>query len=435
MTESAYLIATLSTRGEGIARAGGKVTFIPFTLPGETWSADLIESKKNYGRALPRKMISPANPPAGRVEPRCPYFGSCGGCHLQHIPYTDQLRWKRHWLEETFRRVAHLEVQSADIEPSPTWEYRNKITLRVTKMGTETVLGYHRIYQPNRIIPITDCPIAHPLIRKWIPLVTDALNRTPLEIISPSPASPQGSRVVMQVRESSLTLSVWDVQLLPHAQEQLAEAWLAPPSPIDGVILRNFTGGAPRIWARSGKTTRVNDFATETFLQVNDTVREKLYAHILELPYRRRGSVLDGYCGVGLLTRRLAERFEKTVGVELNGEAVWMARKQVEQGGLSGRTQIQAGSLEAFLSKCRDSFDVWILNPPRAGLSSKVRSALNRRRPPECAIVSCHPAALARDVKALVDAGYTIERVQPFDMFPHTHHLETVIFLRRKWDP
>lgn len=430
MTESTYLISALSTHGEGISRAGGKVTFIPFTLPGETWTAEVIKAKKNYSRALPRKLAAPAKPPAGRIEPRCPYFGSCGGCHLQHMPYADQLQWKRQWLEETFRRVAHLEVTAAATVPSPPWEYRNKVNLHAMRVQGNIALGYHRIYEPHRIIPITDCPIAHPLIRECIPLAAASLNRTPGEIISPSPACPQGSRVVLQVRESSLILTVLDVKILPQIQEQLAETWLGKPSPIDGLILRDTSDEAPRIFGRSGMIER--DFATETFLQVNDTVREEMYAYVLNLPFRGRGSVLDGYCGVGLLTRRLADRFEKVVGVEFDQNAAFLAAKQAEDGGLGHRLQIHAESLEDYLAECRETCDTWVLNPPRAGLSPEALSAVIRHRPPECAIISCHPAALARDVKDLLDAGYAIESLQPFDMFPQTHHVETVVFLRRE---
>ncbi|MFB3787510.1 MAG: 23S rRNA (uracil(1939)-C(5))-methyltransferase RlmD [bacterium] len=432
MTETAYLISTLSTHGEGISRAGGRVTFIPFTLPGETWSAEVIESKKNYSRALPRMMITPANPPAGRNEPPCPYFGSCGGCHLQHMPYEDQLRWKRQWLEETFRRVAHLEVAAAATVPSPPWEYRNKVNLHAKRVQGNIALGYHRIYQPNRLLPITDCPIAHPLIRKCIPLIGEGLNYLPAEIISPSSPHPQGSRVVIQVRESTLILSVVDVKLSPPAQEQLAEVWLGKPTPVDGLILRDSLGGPPRVFTRSGKKEAGGNFTTEVFRQVNDAVREKLYDHIVNLPFRGFGSVLDGYCGTGLLTRRLADRFEKVVGVEFDQNAAFLAAKQAEDGGLGHRLQIHAEPLEDYLAKCRETFDTWVLNPPRAGLSPEALSAVIRHRPPECAIISCHPAALARDVKALVNAGYAIDSLQPFDMFPQTHHLETVVFLRRE---
>ncbi len=432
MTESTYLISALSTQGEGISRAGGKVIFIPFVLPGETWAAGIIESKKNYSRALPREMLSPGDPPAGRIEPRCPYFGSCGGCHLQHMPYEDQLRWKRQWLEETFRRVAHLEVTAAAAIPSPPWEYRNKVTLRVTRIEGKIALGYHRIYEPDRLQPITDCPIAHPLIRKGIPLIVEGLNSLPAEIISPSSAHPHGSRVVIQVRESTLIVAVVDVKLSPPAQEKLAEVWLGKPSPVDGLILRDSAGGPPRVFARSGEKEDGGFFTTEAFRQVNDAVREKMYDHIVNLPFRGHGSVLDGYCGTGLLTRRLADRFKNVVGVEYDEDTVFLAEKQVEAGGLSRRVRIHCRTLEKFLKKSRESFDAWVLNPPRAGLSPEARSAVIRHRPPDCAIISCHPAALARDVKTLVDAGYMLAGLQPFDMFPQTHHLEAVAFLMRE---
>ena len=203
-----FSIEALSTQGEGIARCEGKVCFLPFTLPGETWTGRIIEQKKNYNRALPLQCLSDstATPPERR-EPLCAHFGQCGGCHLQHVRYDVQLNLKRQWLQETFRRIAHLEIEPHPLVPSVEWEYRNKITLPILSTEGEIVFAYHQIHDPSRFVPIHDCPIAHAAIRKVLLLFLQELRTSSPELKEYSAKRDQGSRVQFQWRESGLEAS------------------------------------------------------------------------------------------------------------------------------------------------------------------------------------------------------------------------------------
>lgn len=425
-------ITTLSTQGEGIARVEGKAIFVPFTLPGETWKARLIEQKKNYSRALPLESIERSEDAPARIDPPCPHFGSCGGCHLQHIPYEDQLEWKRRWLQETFRRIGHLEISPNPTVASPPWEYRNKLTLALRHQGGKFVLAFHHIHQPNRLVAVDDCPIAHPSIRRVLPIVREAVNASRPRIVETSRNQPVGSRIQFRVVSDRVEIVFFDTFFTPTAVEQVTDRIFQGGVPIAEIILEETTDRDSKLVSYTDDDDNESTVSSDSFYQVNDTVRERLYQYVLDLPFRETGSALDGYCGVGVLTSRLAERFEQVTGVELHESAAADAIRHVEAAGVSHRIHIAQQSLERYLEQSKNVFDCYILNPPRAGLSEEVRTTIQRKSPADIAIISCHPAALARDVKILADAGYRIESVQPFDMFPQTYHVECVVLIERK---
>lgn len=419
-------ISTLSTQGEGIARVEGKATFVPFTLPGETWSVDLVDRKKNFDRALPIELIQSTADTPPRNTPSCPHFGVCGGCQLQHMLYEDQLDWKRCWLRETFRRVGHLEVDPQNTVSSPEWEYRNKLTLSLQEEEGGYILAFHHIYQPNKPVSVRDCPVAHPLIRLAIPKVLQALDR-----FKPKLGKHRDiykSRVQFRVLDSQLNLVFEDVHFRRKDEIRFVDAISLSNLP----LLEIDFGDACEAISNEGSADDIEDssVSSNSFFQINDSVREKLYNYILDLPYPAKNSVLEGYCGVGWLTCSLAQRFERVTGVELNRSAASDAQRLVQYEGLSDRVHIHNQPLERFLRDSKERYDCLILNPPRAGLSNEVRLSLVHLSPPEIVIVSCHPAALARDVHALTEQGYRILSLQPFDMFPQTYHLETVVRLR-----
>ncbi len=427
-------VSTLSTRGEGIARVDGKAVFVPFTLPGETWEVEIIERKKNFERGLPLELIERSDDAPQRITPTCPYYAKCGGCHLQHIAYEDQRSLKREWLKETFRRVAHLEVEPDDVESSPPWQYRNKIVLPLRTMRGKIVFAFHHVYQPNKPVMVEDCSIAHPVIRQAMPLIQQALNDVRPSIKTANRKRPQASRVQFQVVNDRLSVRFFDVLFSPESANNILKLASMNDELFDEIILRGESKKEIRQNAaqRDSVAPEEIDIAADSFFQVNDVVRQKLYQHVIDLPYQSMETVLDGYCGVGFLTMSLSSCFKHATGVELNKASAKEAKRLVELEDLSERIKIVNDSIEKFLQyNSEKSFDCVVLNPPRAGLSNEVREEIIKKSAPEMVIVSCHPAALARDVKSLVDSGYQIQSIVPFDMFPQTYHLETVIHLKK----
>ncbi len=418
----------LSTRGEGIARIDGKAVFVPFTLPGETWEAELVEQKKKYDRALPVRLLSEPEEDSIRVEPACPYYGSCGGCQIQHIDYSRQLMLKRDWLSETFRRIAHLDIDPKPTVESPPWEYRNKLTVPLHVRDGVIAYGFHHVYRPDQLVAIDDCHIADPRIRGVMPGVLKALNESKPEIHPPSAKKTPASKIVFRVIDKKVFVQFSGLRFTPPQLEILLGSLENNESQLDEFIVSD-TRNQPTHF-KLDDSEKASSFHPNAFLQINDTIREKIYDAVLTLPYQKHEKVLDGYCGVGRLTQRLTERFQSVVGIESGRASSEEALEAVKLAGLEERVRIYREKLESYLARCEERFDAVILNPPRSGLSPKARQQIVQHHPEEIAIVSCHPAALARDVKTLVDAGYRIQFVQPFDMFPQTYHLEALIYLR-----
>jgi 23S rRNA (uracil1939-C5)-methyltransferase len=429
MTEKTVTITALSTQGEGIGKVDGKVVFVPFTLPHEEWSVEITDVKKQYDRALPKARLSVSSPqPISREEPVCPSFGLCGGCQLQHIPYAEQLRIKREWLEETFQRLAHLAIRVNPVIASSPWQYRNKVTIPVMQENARYTLAYHKVNQPGELIPIQDCPIAHPLIREFLPRLLKVLNAVKPILHAYGPNQP-GAQAQIRVIGERCYLSLLGMEIPRKKVESLIDKLFEPGSSLDEVILTEEKSfDTITITRDKEEPSNINP---GSFLQVNDKMREFLYNYILDLPFERTESILDGYCGVGIITLGLLERFDTAVGVEVDESSAHDAQQQVEINHLGDRVQIHNQTIEQFLRTNQRTFDTLLLNPPRAGMSPAAREKILSTHPAEVVMVSCHPAAMVRDMRIFLEEGFEIQSVQPFDMFPQTYHLETVLHLKK----
>ncbi|MBI1388222.1 MAG: TRAM domain-containing protein [bacterium] len=426
MGEVNLLIDAISTQAEGIGRVEGKAVFVPFTLPGESWRVRVIERKKNYERALPVEPQEPFLTHPARVEPQCPYYGVCGGCHLQHVSYEQQLIFKRLWLIETFRRIGRIDVDCGAVAPAAAWEYRNKITLPLRRPEGRAVFAYHHIHLPNKLVGVDDCPIAHAKIRAALPLCAEALDDCQAEFTPPRETGDRGAHAVFRVCGGSLYASFYSIAIPDVLRNEFVSRLFSDSSPID-FIQFPADGGSMKSYARGARLETAPP--DDAFLQVNDEVRDALYDHVAGLPYQKTESLLDGYAGVGVLSRRLTGRFSKVVGVEADRSTSDMARREAERSGAAVETR--AMTMERFFSETRDRFDAMVMNPPRAGLSQPVRDALKRNGAADLVMISCHPAAMARDAVELMGADYRLVSLQPFDMFPQTYHLEAAAHLQR----
>ncbi|RJP23785.1 MAG: class I SAM-dependent RNA methyltransferase [Candidatus Omnitrophota bacterium] len=425
-TLHSFTITALTTQGEGIARHEGKAVFIPYTLPGEEWEAQIIETHKNFNRAFPIRLVScTENPSSKRIEPRCPHYGRCGGCQLQHVAYDDQLELKRSWLQETFKRIAHLDVDVRPLIYADAWEYRNKMTIPLIEIDGKVRYAFHHAYSPADFVAIKDCLIARREIRDLLSPVCDALHRISLGLMLHSVKNAHGSGISFRIANERKTVQLYNMKISPANRRLLKEILLG--TVLDALIFPDF--GESKETNHSSASTRSE---SDIFLQVNDSVCALLYDYVENLPFLGNESLLDGYCGVGLLTRKLARRFERVHGVESNRLSAQNAEIGVQNNELGEKVTIYQQTMEHYLRDRKEIYQTVILNPPRSGLSKQVRSRIPSLKANDIVMISCHPAALARDAAAFVDEGYQIESLQPFDMFPQTHHLETVIHLRKK---
>lgn len=373
-------IVELAAGGDGLGFLDGRACFVPLAAPGDRAAARVVAVKDGYVRAELESILVPG---PGRVEASCPAYGVCGGCSLMHLAYGHQLEAKRRIVAEAFRRVGgyagDLEIEAAASAPR---SYRNRAQLHVAEGGG---LGY-AARSSGRIIPVGSCPILVP----------------PLERLVACPGPELGAARRFNA------FSPW----LPADQAAAAPAGYGDVAP----VYVEGRDAEARAWV-AGKEFRFN---VGGFFQSNLGLLPELVRDACEGVGGDRAA--DLYAGVGLFGAFLAERFERVVCVEQDARALSFASRNV-----GPRADFFAGGMEAWAAgpQARRAYDYALVDPPRSGLAPSVRRWLGENRPPVIGYVSCDPVALARDAKALFQAGYGLERLKIYDFYPQTAHVES----------
>ena len=408
--------------GAFLARAEGKAVFVPLTLPGEQARVRITQSKRGYNTADPDEIIRAA---PERIPPACPHFGACGGCHYQHANYESQLVFKQTILRETLERGGVQAPDEISVLAAEPWHYRNRIRLAFDAEGNP---GY-RARRSNNVVPISECPIAAPL------LIESALTFAQLaRQIAPS-LRPTEIALFCNADETALLIIIFIESAKKIHFEELAEALHERISALRGVELaiEGRAGQQPRTvaqWSATSLDYRAAglDYRVDhgAFFQVNRWLVDDLAENVIA---GHGGALaLDLFAGVGLFARQLTQSFERVVAVEFSPSAT-----QALAANLKGTTGIpvRASTLD-FLRRNSKSArpDLIILDPPRIGLGAETCALLAEIAAPALTCVSCDPATLARDLRALIASGYSIHSITLADLFPQTFHLETVVQLR-----
>jgi tRNA/tmRNA/rRNA uracil-C5-methylase (TrmA/RlmC/RlmD family) len=368
--------------GSGVGRTEGFVVFVPFTAPEDVVEIEIIQRKKKFARGRLLKII--ASSPQ-RTVPLCRYYGRCGGCSYQHIDYAHQLKIKQKQVEEAFLRIGGIsrpEV-SAIIASPAIYAYRGKAQLHAAKTVEGFQLGFMDI-SGGKIVGIERCEIMDETINKQI----------------------------QQLRTKG-DISFYDDDLT---------FWSGSPDNSHEAIVRVVKG-------REFLVPRTGFFQANLYLTARmvDTVCSLVAA-------KKRGTILDACCGSGLFSIFLAPYADRMIGVEINENSVRYARLNAKRLGAQN-TEFICGNIEDVLHDMagrRDAVDLIILDPPRTGLSKATLAALSGLNPQDIIYISCNPATQARDVKLLSGHGYSLQSLQPLDMFPQTDHIETVGLLGQK---
>ncbi|MGB6727159.1 MAG: 23S rRNA (uracil(1939)-C(5))-methyltransferase RlmD [Terracidiphilus sp.] len=409
--------------GAFLARDEGKAVFVPLTLPGEQARVRIVEDKRSHAVAEAEEIVAPS---PDRIMAACPHFGVCGGCNYQHATYEAQLGLKQAILRETLERAGVGAPERIDLLYGEPWGYRNRIRLALDANGYP---GY-RGRRSHDIVPIAECLIAAPLLVRAALAVGEIMRK-----LAP------GARV----NEVSLFCDRDETRLLAGffssgaarfslekvcgglaAQiPQLASAELSAGGH-DGKPGRTVArwGAESLIYNAAGFGYRVDPGA---FFQVNRWLVDEFVDRVTE---GQTGSLAwDLFAGVGLFARRLAGRFGRVVAVESSPAST---SALIEN--LSGTTAsaVKSTTLD-FLRRAQKAQrpDLIVLDPPRAGLDAESGKLLAKVAAPLVVYVSCDPATLARDLRALVASGYAIESLTLADLFPQTFHLESIVRLRR----
>jgi 23S rRNA (uracil1939-C5)-methyltransferase len=409
--------------GNFLARHDGKAIFVPLALPGEHVRIRITENKSGYSTAELVEIMTPATE---RIAPRCPHFGLCGGCNYQHTDYATQLAFKQAILRETLERAgASAPAEIATLAADP-WAYRNRIRVAFDAAGNP---GY-RSRRSHSIIPIRECPIAAPLLVSAAKAAAETLSRVPANL------RPHEVLLFCDPTESALLATFFTAESTQLRLDTIAQAFHDRNPALKGAELA--TGGRPghppRTLAQWGATSLTYpaagfDYRVDhgAFFQINRWLIDAFIANVVQ---GRSGTLAwDLFAGVGLFARQLALHFDKVVAVESATASISALAANLE--GTSGEA-VPTSTLE-FLRRCRTGPrpDFIVVDPPRTGLGAEISGILVEIAAPHLVYVSCDPATLARDLRALLAGGYILSSITLADLFPQTFHLETVVHLHR----
>ncbi len=416
-------VASVAIGGDGVAREpDGRVVFVPGAAPGDRIVARVASDHGSYLRARCEEILAPG---PGRVPPACPYYGTCGGCRLQHLSPAAQLEAKRVAVQDALRRIGKLEVEVPSVwEAGPRVGYRNRISLVLRREpGGGVRAGYHAADDPERLVDVADCPLAEPAVgHAW-----RALRRGWGEAARHLPG---GGDLRLTVRASATGETALVVEGgapgSPGRPRQIADA-------VPGLVCLAWrpSGEGGRILAgEPGFPERWQGFelllGPETFVQVNRRVSEALERSVDEQVGEVRGlRVVDLYAGVATRALRWSLRGADAAACEVDEGAVGAGREAAVR--YDAAIDLRAARVEEEIQRLLPA-DLVVVNPPRQGLSKRVARALGRGGADRLVYVSCDPATLARDLGRIRDA-WRLRRVEAFDAFPQTAHVETVAYL------
>jgi 23S rRNA (uracil1939-C5)-methyltransferase len=409
--------------GSFLARDEGKAVFVPLTLPGEKALVRIVDEKRGYSTAEVERIVDAVTE---RVTPDCRYFGACGGCHYQHTDYETQLKLKQEILRETMGRAGVQAPQGIAVLAGKAWEYRNRIRLAFDVRGNA---GY-RGRGSHAVVPIEECPIAAPLLVRAAKATARALRD-----FAPN-LRPSELTLFCNAEETELLASVFVASHEKGRFDDLARGLSEGIPALCGVelVTEGRPGRASRELAQWGKTAltyRAGGFDYRVghgaFFQVNRWLVDELLERVTGA---HRGRLAwDLFAGVGLFARRLAASFERVVAVESAHTATISLAENLKD---TTGTGVTAATLDFLRRRNReDQPELIVVDPPRTGLGADTTALLAATRAQSLVYVSCDPATLARDLRALIGSGYEVESMTLADLFPQTFHLETVVHLRR----
>jgi 23S rRNA (uracil1939-C5)-methyltransferase len=412
--------------GDGLGHHDGHTVFVPFVLPGETVSVDPLERKKKFirGRVAHITQASP-----DRVAPRCPHFGTCGGCNYQHMPYELQVRAKTDILRETLSRLGRI-AWDGPIVPhaSPPFEYRNRAQWKIAQSPADGAqIGYYEAGS-QKLCAARECPILSPLLSEALLTLSRLLATGRLS------SDLQEVEAFADADDQKLLLNLAFAKLA-GAHEPIAKMLRAEIPQIETILFQDRQADRFELAGPGHISYRVGDHNYRvghlSFFQVNRFLLPELVRTVIGEAKGRLA--IDLFAGVGLFTLPLAHRFERVIGVESNEAAARDLAANLQESGASSPAFRQTDA-ESFLARWSEAPDLVVLDPPRAGVSAPALSRLAKLAPAAISYLSCDPATLARDLAVLVGSAekpgrYLISEVHLVDIFPQTYHMEVLVRL------
>ena len=422
------IIEKLGMNGEGVARFNGKTIFISGALPGE--EIDILSTKdfKTYEIATNYKI---KNQSQNRVTPPCPYFGVCGGCDLQHLNYSESLKFKQNLVKETLQKIAKINAEVKCTVPSEkVFNYRNKASFPIKYFDNEYKIGYYE-KQSHKLTLVNKCEICTEEINRAKLIVENWL----FDIKTPNLFKHLVIRFAGNTLQVVLVTYSFNIPNLKSLTESLEKEfktslYLNLNKTEYGEILspnfKHISGEKTLNLCEMGINYQIHPYS---FLQVNNYIKEQIYNYVLSNILENE-NVIDAYAGAGLLTALISKKAKSVVGIEINKPACESAEKLFIENDITN-AKIINGKTEDILPTITQNTETIVLDPAKRGCDNKALKAICQSKAEKVIYISCSPQSLARDLIELTKA-FSISSVQPFDMFPQTSNVETVVILKRK---
>ena len=431
----------LSHEGLGIVRENGKPYFVPFLLPGEKAKLEVTKENSKFGYA---KVINRLNDSERRIYPSCKYFGVCGGCDLCHMDYAQELDFKLKMVNETFKKIGHLNFEVKKITGSDEVKmYRNKVQIPFRNEDGKIKCGFYK-KKSHEICEVRSCEIQTDLTTQIAIFVKNVCGD--LGITAYNEKNNNGEIRHLLIRKN--TKEEYLVCIIVNEYKEnhiklLTERLVSKFNQIKSVVVNinkkdnNVILGEESILV-FGDGYLVEDIlglkfkvSHKAFFQINHGQTEKLYAKAIEFSgVTENDVILDSYCGVGTICLIASKKAKKAYGIEVIEEAIEDAKENARMNNISNAS-FYVGKTEEYISKINDKIDILFVDPPRKGLDQKVIDFLLETKINKVVYISCDVATMARDL-SLLQSNYKIEKAEAFDLFPRTAHVECVCVLERK---
>ena len=377
-------IEKIVTGGYGLGFAENLTVFVPLVAPKDKLKVKIHQLK---GKTAFAEIVRIIEPSPERIAPPCIYFGSCGGCDFQQLNYESQLAAKVGIIRECLVRIGKINYENEiKIIGSPKpFGYRARAQWHVNTRRKK--IGYFQ-RKSHDVIDVVECPIITPELQE----------------------------VLTELRESIVWESFWSESVEIEAASSAENVSVYSAEIVEPTEELSFESGGNRYF-----------YDATTFFQGNSFLIERLIE--TAIGGASGASAIDLYCGVGLFTLPLAEKFSKVFGVEGWGKAVEFAVKNVENARAENIQIFGENVNEWLMNNQPENIDFILLDPPRSGTDKEIIENILKIKPRQISYVSCEPSTLARDLKILCDNDYKIESITALDLFPQTHHVETIVRL------
>ena len=428
---------------QGIGNIGGFKVFVDGILPGEIAKVKIKQLKKNYAVG---EVVDLLKRSEERIEPQCPIYNECGGCQLQHLLYSAQLKWKKQQVVDALKRIGKLDLKRIKIFDTigmnDPWHYRNKMQLPVDKIRSSIHIGCYA-KGTHDVIDVNDCLIQRELNNEILKAARNAISKFNVPIYDEdkrrgilrhvmSRVGVNGEiMLVLVTATKNLPNSKSIVRALRNELPQITSIQQNVQPQHNNVILGRET---KILYGKRTITDSIGKFnfniSARSFFQVNTLQAEKLYETALKYAgLKGKEIVVDVYCGTGTITLFLAKYSKFAYGIEIVSSAIADAKMNARNNNIRN-VEFIVGDANIMLPKLGIQPDVIVIDPPRAGCDETVLKTIAKMKPAKVVYVSCNPATLARDLAILELNNFKVERVQPVDMFPQTSHIESVTLLK-----